>query len=250
MPIGPNIDDPSLPAVPAMDSPHGMARYLGKRAGGDDNLGPYLNRVIWSLGGVTTLFVALRIYSKVLRRRQLWWDDHVLIASWVRIPSPPCNPLATACDMRQQRTLPPDWPSQVALIFSIAMQSVAVSHGLGRHYVDLTVEQLSFVSMYSIIAGFGSILTTCWSKTSFALSLLRISTGKLRIAIWAIIISVNIVLGSNGLLQWIQCWPIPKRWHYDTIEGRCFPSLVIQNYNTFFAGMDFGDSPTQFRQWD
>ena len=129
------------------------------------------------------------------------------------------------------------------------MQSVAVSYGLGRHYALLTTEENSGVAMYSIIAGFGSILTTCWSKTSFALSLLRISTGKLRIAIWAIIISVNVVLGSNGLLQWIQCWPIQKRWHYDTLEGTCFPSLVIQNYNTFFAGMD-GLCGCRFSQQD
>lgn len=117
----------------------------------------------------------------------------------------------------------------------MALQSVGVSHGLGRHYADLDVDSIVAVSLFSMCAGFGSILATCWSKTSFALSLLRISTGRMRILIWAIIIGVNLVLGTNGLVQWIQCWPIQKRWYYD-MEGSCFPSQIVQNYNTFFAG--------------
>ena len=124
---------------------------------------------------------------------------------------------------------------QVALVASIALQSVGVSHGLGRHYSDLDLDQNTAVSLYSMCAGFGSILATCWSKTSFAISLLRISTGKVRHFVWFIIISVNIVLGSNGLVQWIQCWPVQKRWYYD-MDGYCFPSKIVQNYNTFFAG--------------
>ncbi len=53
---------------------------------GPEDVGPYLNRVIWTLAGLTTLFVALRVYCKFLRRRQLWWDDYVLLAAWVRLP--------------------------------------------------------------------------------------------------------------------------------------------------------------------
>jgi hypothetical protein len=30
------------------------------------------------------VFLALRVYCKLSRRRSLWWDDHFLIASWVR----------------------------------------------------------------------------------------------------------------------------------------------------------------------
>jgi hypothetical protein len=71
-----------------MDGPHGLTRSLGQRSTepGDNNLGPYLNRVIWSLAALSSLFLGLRVYCKFLRRRQLWWDDHVLIASWVRFP--------------------------------------------------------------------------------------------------------------------------------------------------------------------
>lgn len=52
----------------------------------DDDLGPYLNRVIWPLASLSGIFLALRVYCKLWRRRLLWWDDYVLIASWVCRP--------------------------------------------------------------------------------------------------------------------------------------------------------------------
>jgi hypothetical protein len=128
--------------------------------------------------------------------------------------------------------------SKAALVVSVALQSVAVTYGLGRLYAELDSPAISAVSLYSVAAGFGSILATCWSKTSFAMSLLRISNGWVKWFVWFIIISVNLVLGSNGALQWAQCWPIPKRWHYE-MEGTCFPPKVMQDYNAFVAGEQY-----------
>jgi hypothetical protein len=48
-----------------------------------DDYGPQLNYGIWMLTALSTGFLALRVYCKFLRHRSLWWDDHVLIASWV-----------------------------------------------------------------------------------------------------------------------------------------------------------------------
>ncbi|KAL1841238.1 hypothetical protein VTJ49DRAFT_7306 [Mycothermus thermophilus] len=195
----------------------GPARPLGRRLDEqqelppDVNLGPYLNRVIWSLAGLATLFLGLRVYCKLLRKRALWWDDYFLIASWI------------------------------ALIVSIALQTVATTHGLGRLYAYLDDDSISTIAVYSISAGFGSILATCWSKTSFAISLLRIAPhgGGVRMLVWFIIISVNIVLASNGLVQWIQCWPVSKLWHWE-MEGSCYPPEVVQKYNTFVAAFSGG----------
>lgn len=47
------------------------------------DLGPQLNLIFWLLTGFAFLFLALRIYCKIRRGRRLWWDDHVLLASWV-----------------------------------------------------------------------------------------------------------------------------------------------------------------------
>jgi len=49
-----------------------------------DNAGPGLNVTVWTLTGLATFFLGLRVYCKFLGRRNLWWDDYILIAAWVR----------------------------------------------------------------------------------------------------------------------------------------------------------------------
>ena len=63
------------------------------RGQGQVGLGPYLLRVIWVLGGLSTVLLGLRIFSKLWRRRPLWWDDYVLIAAWVSLRPLPAFPL-------------------------------------------------------------------------------------------------------------------------------------------------------------
>lgn len=38
---------------------------------------------LWLLISLSGLFLALRLYCKFLKKRGLWWDDHVLVAAWV-----------------------------------------------------------------------------------------------------------------------------------------------------------------------
>ena len=107
------------------------------------------------------------------------------------------------------------------------MQTAGVAHGLGRHYNTMNREQLATTAVLSISAGFCSVLAASWSKTSFALSLLRISTGHVCVVVWAIIVTTNLVFGVLGLMQWIQCWPVSKLWHYE-ITGSCWPRHIFQ----------------------
>lgn len=44
---------------------------------------PLLLRSIWSLFGFATLFIGLRVYARLTPHPALWWDDHLLITSWV-----------------------------------------------------------------------------------------------------------------------------------------------------------------------
>lgn len=47
-----------------------------------------LNLSIWLLAGLALVFLVLRLWSKFLRRRKLWWDDYLLVAAWVRERKP------------------------------------------------------------------------------------------------------------------------------------------------------------------
>jgi hypothetical protein len=60
-----------------------------------DDKGPHLIATTWVLVGLATLFLALRVYCKAFRGSRLWWDDYVLIASWVCVSTTsqsPCRP--------------------------------------------------------------------------------------------------------------------------------------------------------------
>lgn len=48
-----------------------------------DNGGPKLNASVWTLVGIATVFLALRMYCRAFRGQRLWWDDGILIAAWV-----------------------------------------------------------------------------------------------------------------------------------------------------------------------
>ena len=124
---------------------------------------------------------------------------------------------------------------QVSLVISTSLQSVGVSHGLGKHYIDITPSSINDVSFFSITAGFASILAASWSKTSFAISLLRISGKGARKFIWFVIVSVNLVFALGGTLQLVQCWPVSKQWTLG-MEGKCLDHTVVQSLFTFMAG--------------
>jgi hypothetical protein len=49
-----------------------------------DDLGPSTRAAVWVLTALPSIFLVLRVYCKCRQSRGLWWDDYVLIASWVR----------------------------------------------------------------------------------------------------------------------------------------------------------------------
>lgn len=49
------------------------------------DIGVNINGVDWSLTAVSGLILGIRLYVKLARRRGLWWDDYLLLASWVSV---------------------------------------------------------------------------------------------------------------------------------------------------------------------
>jgi hypothetical protein len=48
----------------------------------DHNKGPELLHTIWILSTVSTIVVALRIYTKIRKTRRLYWDDGLMVLAW------------------------------------------------------------------------------------------------------------------------------------------------------------------------
>lgn len=179
----------STTTIPAADLPH-------------DNQAPQLNFTIWLLTGLSLGFLSLRIYCKFLRGRGLWWDDYVLITSWI------CLGLASG------------------------FTTAATTFGYGKHLWDIESGKFLPLNVVATFAGFFSILAAVWSKTSFAMTVLRISNGWMRWAIWFIIMSVNVILGTSAIFQWIRCMPVQKVFD-SSVPGECWPQDVVTTYNTF-----------------
>ncbi|KXX74856.1 hypothetical protein MMYC01_206697 [Madurella mycetomatis] len=168
------------------------------------DLGPQVNFTIWLLTALSAAFLALRVYCKFLRHRGLWWDDHVLIASWL------------------------------SLVASTAFVSVSINLGFGRPLSQFNFDNLDIFLLYSNLAGTFSILAALWSKTSFAITVLRISSGWVKVLVWFIILTVNGSLGVAIAITWGQCTPIEKIWR-PLLEGECWPKGIQVKYNIFTA---------------
>ncbi|KAK1978618.1 hypothetical protein LZ30DRAFT_598722 [Colletotrichum cereale] len=168
-----------------------------------EDYGPTILAVIWSQIGLSAFFLSLRLYCKFKKRSGLWWDDHVLIASWI------------------------------CLLISVALTSYNVSLGFGKHIYVVNPMNLSKTGLNGQIITTTSITAAVWSKTSFAMTLLRIQDkGWMRSLIWTAIISMNIFMGLNALASWVQCTPIQKFWMPQT-PGSCWDPRVATYYDIF-----------------
>jgi hypothetical protein len=84
-------------------------------------------------------------------------------------------------------------------------------------------------------SGFFAILAAMWSKTSFAITMLRITDGWTKKFVWFIIISVNAIMGFGAMSTYIQCTPLEKLWR-PAMEGKCWTKEFIIAYNKMSAG--------------
>ncbi|KAK9415249.1 hypothetical protein SUNI508_02097 [Seiridium unicorne] len=169
-----------------------------------DNFGPQVNVCVWVLSSMAAAWLILRVYYKFLRQKRLWWDNYILIASWLMLLG-----------------------GNISITF-------AVTFGFGKHSYDIEPHKFSPMRLVSNFAGTFIIIGAAWSKTAFAVTLLRISSGWQKFFIWFIIISVNAVLGVSGVTTWTRCWPLEKTWVM-SLTGTCWSYSINVYYNIFTA---------------
>jgi hypothetical protein len=121
------------------------------------------------------------------------------------------------------------------LLLSIILVTLSVSKGLGKHVYNVLPENMSTIGFMGNFTGTFSILAAVWSKTSFALTLLRLMSGRMRVLLWAIIASINIFMGLNAVFIWTRCSPAPKIWN-PLSPGTCWEPHVYPSYGMFAAG--------------
>ncbi|KAK3996370.1 hypothetical protein QBC44DRAFT_147192 [Cladorrhinum sp. PSN332] len=176
--------------------------------------------VQWPLTALSMVFLGLRLYTKVLRRRQFWWDDYFIIAAWI------------------------------FLLLSCCTTSINVRHGFGLHDAEIPYENMSVFGIISNISGFSSVLSVACSKTSFALTLLRLVTDRwMRWFIYGILVVLNVTHYISAIFFWVSCDPPAKTWN-PTLEGNCWPVAVTVNFSIFVGSCSaFSDFALALLPW-
>ncbi|KAL1841068.1 hypothetical protein VTJ49DRAFT_7452 [Mycothermus thermophilus] len=161
--------------------------------------------VLWSMAVFSAIFVALRLYSKITRTRHVWWDDHFIVAAWI------------------------------LLLVSCSTTTANARLGFGLHTYEVPFENIVPFGIQSNVSGFTSILAVACSKTSFAITLLRLSDGWMKWFIIVLVILLNLTHYTSSIFFWVSCNPPAKTWN-PLLEGECWPISVTVNYSLFVGG--------------
>lgn len=124
------------------------------------------------------------------------------------------------------------------LLAYVIITTYAVSKGLGTHDGSGLNDPSTMQFLIAISITFGS-LGAAWSKTSFAITLLRITSRWVKVGLWCIVVTLNIFLVFNAILPYVWCRPAAKGWS-PTVHGTCWDRKVTIYYSMFAAGYSAG----------
>ncbi|KAK1756326.1 hypothetical protein QBC47DRAFT_321507 [Echria macrotheca] len=161
-----------------------------------DDRGPAIIAVHWSLTALATIFLGLRVYCKHITKRRLWWDDWILIAAWTTI-----------------------------ITTDVLTTVMVYEFKLGRHSDELVIPDITRFLLILSSRATTTITATVLTKTAFAITLLRLTAGRIKQFVWFIIVSMNIAMGFSAAVPWIQCQPLDKGWIPDR-PGTCWATQV------------------------
>ncbi|KAF1957329.1 hypothetical protein CC80DRAFT_361757, partial [Byssothecium circinans] len=166
--------------------------------------GPLVVGVLWSLQVVSGGFLGLRFYAKLSRRQRLWWDDYILVMSWIFL-----------------------------LIECSLIQTVQLL-GFGKRTVDINPANITTITFLVAITVTASSFAVTLSKLSFGLTLLRLTDSYTRAFVMFCTITLFVFMLPAAVLAWIYCHPIQKTWDH-RVEGECWDGKAILGYSFFNA---------------
>lgn len=113
------------------------------------------------------------------------------------------------------------------------MTTYLVSLGLGKPPQALEFDNLPKFLVAVLVRGTFAITSIAWSKTGFAITMLRLTDGWVKNFIWFLIVTVNISLGITALIQWVACTPLSSNWDPRVPKSTCMSTRTVLAYNLF-----------------
>ncbi|KAK4442060.1 hypothetical protein QBC34DRAFT_387688 [Podospora aff. communis PSN243] len=177
----------------------------------DPNLG--IKSTIWILTTLSALFLALRLHCR-RRGSGLHWDDAILAAAWTALLS-----YVVIVTIILDKTAPPQQQHQLTNTQPSPTAPVKIK-----------LDDISTIATLGLTSMTLAITAQSWSKTSFAVTLLRIAPPGggscwTRRFLWFAIGSMNVLFGLRALLLWVGCAPLEKAWR-PMVKGRCWDAEV------------------------
>ncbi|KAK3996747.1 major facilitator superfamily domain-containing protein [Cladorrhinum sp. PSN332] len=176
-----------------------LSHAAGSGDNGFPNRGPAVLAVASATMGLTTLFVAGRMISRIGIVRRVGCDDYIMILAWL-----------------------------LALFLTMSI-NLGTARGLGRHDRDIDDEERAGLRIceyvFSILYN-PALMATKSSVLVFYLRLARNTQKIMRMASWAVLGVVNVAGVILTFMNIFQCTPMNAAWDITVQPTRCFPLLT------------------------
>ncbi|KXJ86710.1 hypothetical protein Micbo1qcDRAFT_236774 [Microdochium bolleyi] len=169
-----------------------------------------LNAGLWSLFAAATLFLAVRLWIKISRRFGLWYDDYILVVSWI----------------------------------VLVVTNSLIVHQFATGYILDNSAQKWDDRMHILIniSSCGTLIGQSLTKTAFAVTLLRLSKKWQKHLLWFCIITMNSYMAAKVILQWAKTCGSKSTdvyYRYNLCLDRTFRDDFKEGGNIYNIIMDF-----------
>ncbi|EFQ28938.1 uncharacterized protein GLRG_04082 [Colletotrichum graminicola M1.001] len=177
---------------------------LNERAD-DDTKAQVMQTILWVLVALSALFLGLRIYCKLIYSyTKIRFEDILLFASWV------------------------------ILVADASLTEFLIKSRFGRPGFPINAHNISILAIVGLASLTCSFVGQVWSKTAFAISILRMCDGWKKAFVWFAIISMNILFAFSASSFWIGCVPLKKRWDLFS-DGTCYDLKWVVSFGIFVS---------------
>ncbi|KAI1493081.1 hypothetical protein F5X96DRAFT_667120 [Biscogniauxia mediterranea] len=136
---------------------------------------------LWTITMVSGIVLCLRLIAKLIRGRNLWWDDYIMMFSWLLL-----------------------------FVATILMQ-LAVGLGFGHHSSTLSYDNKFQISTYSVIYSASLTVVVATARISFSCALLRATSGWGKVTAWVVMVGlVCITMVPLVITRFTICVPFQK----------------------------------------
>lgn len=197
----------------------------------DDDQGPTILAVCWTLTAFATLVVLTRLYIRQWVLLNPGVDDWLIAVSMV--------PHSYTVSLRMSTFILTD-PKVLGLLFC-AIATVSVFYGYGRHTAALRIHDAEKALFYNVVAFIVGIVSFALPKLAVAALLCRLMNPTVlqRCIIWGLTGMVAAVAVVNILIYVTMCDPPPALWKVSMVmekKATCRDTWVLIDYATFNGG--------------